>query len=180
MWDDKTIERIKTGQIAATGMITPEQLEAFRKAWEKSTLPRVRFVRTHPDAILPTRGTDGAVGWDVYAVEQAFVYDQPVLVKTGWKIAVPDGYEVQVRPRSGLALKQGITVLNTPGTIDPDYRGDLGVILVGTAPSGRLIHKGDRIAQLVVAPVTRAAMVEVQAFDDTTERGEGGYGSTGS
>ena len=119
------------------------------------------------------------MGWDVYAVEDVTIGSHPVLVQTGWKIAVPDGYEVQVRPRSGLALKQGISVLNTPGTIDPDYRGSLGIILYRTQPQLTDIKKGDRIAQLVVAPVTRAAMIEVEAFDDTTARGEGGFGSSG-
>jgi len=178
---------VTKGTLDIGGEVTAEQIEAFRKAWqdnvveqEIAALPKVRFVRTHPDAILPTRGTDGAVGWDVYSVEDADIGGDPILVSTGWKIAVPDGYEVQVRPRSGLALKKGLSVLNTPGTVDPDYRGPLGVILFRSNGYITSIKKGDRIAQLVVAPVTRAAMVEVEAFDDVTARGEGGYGSTGS
>ena len=148
---------------------------------ETLTTPTVRFVRTHPDAKLPTKGTEGAVGWDVYSVDEGWLFHGDVkLFSTGWNIAVPEGYEVQVRPRSGLALKEGITVLNTPGTVDPDYRGGLGVILTNCKTFGATyINKGDRIAQLVVAPVTSAAMVEVEAFDDETARGTGGYGSTG-
>lgn len=146
--------------------------------------PTVRFVRTNPDAKLPTKGTEGAVGWDVYAAEDAVLLPgMPTLISTGWNIAVQDGYEVQVRPRSGLALKSGVTVLNTPGTVDPDYRGPLGVILLKasgeTVLQGYRVNKGDRIAQLVVAPVTNAAMVEVKAFDDDTARGTGGFGHTG-
>lgn len=146
--------------------------------------PTVRFVRTSPDAKLPTKGTDGAVGWDVYAAEEATLLPGvPTLISTGFNIAVSDGYEVQVRPRSGLALKSGVTVLNTPGTIDPDYRGPLGIILLkvsgDTVLQGYKINKGDRVAQLVVAPVTNAAMLEVEAFNNDTARGTGGFGHTG-
>lgn len=141
----------------------------------------VRFVRKHPEAKLPTRGSDGAVGWDLYAAKP--VYIAPlfrVLVETGWDVAVPDGYEAQVRSRSGLALKNGVFVLNSPGTIDPDYRGSLGVILFNANKDyGYQIDAGMRIAQLVIAPVIPAAMVEVPEFEDTTARGAGGYGSTG-
>jgi dUTP pyrophosphatase len=146
----------------------------------KETTPVVRFLRTSPDAQIPTRGTDDAVGYDVRSTQNYILRPGArVLIDTGWKIAVQDGFEVQVRPRSGLALKKGITVLNTPGTIDPDYRGGLGVILINLSEEPFEINVGDRIAQLVVAPVTSANMVEVDAFDDATKRGEGGYGSTG-
>jgi dUTP pyrophosphatase len=99
-------------------------------------------------------------------------------VATGFAFAIPDGYEVQVRPRSGLALKHGITCLNTPGTIDSDYRGEVKVILANLGDEDFVINTGDRIAQIVVAPVTQGIMVEVDALDDT-ERGTGGFGSTG-
>ena len=99
-------------------------------------------------------------------------------VATGFALAIPDGYEVQVRPRSGLALKHGITCLNTPGTIDSDYRGEVKVILANLGAEPFAIRRGERIAQLVPAPVQRATLVEVDALDDTA-RGTGGFGSTG-
>jgi dUTP pyrophosphatase len=99
-------------------------------------------------------------------------------VPTGLAVAVPAGYELQVRPRSGLALKHGITCVNAPGTIDSDYRGEIKVILGNTGDENFLISRGDRIAQLVLAPVTRAEVTLVESLDDTT-RGDGGFGSTG-
>jgi dUTP pyrophosphatase len=99
-------------------------------------------------------------------------------VATGLALAIPQGYEIQVRPRSGLALKHGITVPNTPGTIDSDYRGELKVILINLGPEPFAIARGDRVAQLVLAPVVQAAWAEVEQLD-ATERGEGGFGSTG-
>ena len=100
------------------------------------------------------------------------------LIPTGLKLAVPRGYEVQVRPRSGLALKHGVTVLNAPGTIDSDYRGEVGVILANLGKEPFTVERGMRIAQLVVAPVERAKIVEVEALPPT-DRGEGGFGSSG-
>jgi dUTP pyrophosphatase len=99
-------------------------------------------------------------------------------VATGLALAIPPGFEIQVRPRSGLALKHGISVPNTPGTIDSDYRGELKVILINHSAAPFAIHRGDRVAQLVLAPVTRARWDEVAELDET-ERGEGGFGSTG-
>lgn len=99
-------------------------------------------------------------------------------VATGLAMAIPDGFEVQVRPRSGLALKHGISVPNTPGTIDSDYRGELKVILINHGADPFEIRRGDRVAQLVLAPVTQASWIEVEALDETA-RGEGGFGSTG-
>jgi dUTP pyrophosphatase len=99
-------------------------------------------------------------------------------VATGFSVAIPEGYEIQVRPRSGLALKHGISVPNTPGTIDSDYRGELKVILINLGAEPFPIHRGDRIAQLVLAPVTQAMWEEVAELDDTA-RGAGGFGSTG-
>jgi dUTP pyrophosphatase len=101
-----------------------------------------------------------------------------MLVKTGLKMAIPKGFEGQVRPRSGLALKQGITCLNSPGTIDSDYRGEVGVILINLSDSVVQLAKGERIAQLVICPVARATVQVVDSLDET-ERGEGGFGSTG-
>jgi len=99
-------------------------------------------------------------------------------VATGFAVAIPDGYEIQVRPRSGLAFKHGITVPNTPGTIDSDYRGELKVLLINHGSESFPVHRGERIGQLVLAPVTRAAFTEVDDLDET-ERGSGGFGSTG-
>ena len=101
-----------------------------------------------------------------------------VLVPTGLRLQIPSGYEGQVRPRSGLALKRGITVLNAPGTIDADYRGEVGVLLVNLSGGAQRIEPGERIAQLVIAPVTRASWHEVEELDES-ERGSGGFGSTG-
>jgi dUTP pyrophosphatase len=151
-------------------------------------MPKVLFRRTHPDAKLPTRATPESVGLDVYACERGYLEaGTTCLVRTGWSIEVPKGYEAQVRSRSGLALKKGVLVLNSPGTIDPDYRGELAVILHSanlpqtnlSAPSGNFWWEvGDRIAQLVIAPVTYAEAEEVEELSGT-ERGEGGFGSTG-
>ena len=128
---------------------------------------------------LPAYATPGAAGMDVVAAEALVL--APGLraaVATGFAIAIPPGYEVQVRPRSGLALKHGITCLNTPGTIDSDYRGEVKVILANLGQEPFEIARGERIAQLVPAPVRRAVLDEVAALDDT-ERGNGGFGSTG-
>jgi dUTP pyrophosphatase len=100
------------------------------------------------------------------------------LIPTGLHIALPEGYEAQVRPRSGLALKHGITVLNTPGTIDADYRGEIGVVLVNLSQQDFVVNDGERIAQMVIARYEQADLVVVEALDET-ERGEGGYGHTG-
>lgn len=128
---------------------------------------------------LPGYATQGAAGMDVVAAED-FQLDpgQRHAVATGFAIAIPAGYEVQVRPRSGLALKHGITCLNTPGTIDSDYRGEVKVILANLGADPFPIRRGDRIAQLVPAPVQQATLVEVEALDETA-RGQGGFGSTG-
>jgi dUTP pyrophosphatase len=127
----------------------------------------------------PTYATDGAAGLDVVAAEEVTLAPgQRHAVATGFAIAIPDGYEVQVRPRSGLALKHGITCLNTPGTIDHDYRGEVKVILANLGHEPFEVRRGERIAQLVPARVSRAAFREVRELDGT-ERGKGGFGSTG-
>jgi len=128
---------------------------------------------------LPAYATAGAAGMDVVAAEDLVLAPGARhAVATGFAIAIPAGYEVQVRPRSGLALKHGITCLNTPGTIDEDYRGEVKVILANLGDEPFTIVRGERIAQLVPAPVQRAVFEEVAALDDTA-RGGGGFGSTG-
>ena len=128
---------------------------------------------------LPAYATDGAAGMDVVSAEDVVIAPAARhAVMTGLAVAIPHGYEIQVRPRSGLALKHGITVPNTPGTIDSDYRGELKVILINLGAAPFEIRRGDRIAQLVVAPVVRGAWIEVDSLDDTA-RGAGGFGSTG-
>ena len=128
---------------------------------------------------LPAYATSGAAGMDVVAAEDVVLAPGARhAVATGFAMAIPVGYEVQVRPRSGLALKHGITCLNTPGTIDSDYRGEVKVILANLSEDNFEIARGDRIAQLVPAPVQRASFAEVETLDETA-RGAGGFGSTG-
>lgn len=128
---------------------------------------------------LPAYATDGAAGMDVVSAEEVTIAPGARhAVATGLAMAISPGFEIQVRPRSGLALKHGITVPNTPGTIDSDYRGELKVILINLGSEPFAIARGDRVAQLVLAPVVQAAWDEVAELDATT-RGEGGFGSTG-
>jgi dUTP pyrophosphatase len=144
---------------------------------------KVRRLPHNADLPLPTYETEQSAGMDLRAAlpEDAPVTLQPgarALVPTGLAIALPPGFEAQVRPRSGLALKHGITCLNSPGTVDADYRGELAVILVNLGQEPLVIKRGERIAQMVIAPVTQGAWIEVDALDET-ERGTGGFGSTG-
>ena len=128
---------------------------------------------------LPAYATAGAAGMDVVAAEAlTLAPGARQAVATGFAIAIPDGFEVQVRPRSGLALKHGITCLNSPGTIDSDYRGEVKIILANLGDAPFVIARGDRIAQLVPAAVQRATLHEVASLDETA-RGAGGFGSTG-
>ncbi len=128
---------------------------------------------------LPSYETSGSAGMDVRAAEALTIAPgKRALAGTGYAFAIPAGYEIQVRPRSGLALKKGISIPNTPGTIDSDYRGELKVILINHGEEDFIVERGDRIAQIVVAPVQRGNLVEVDDLDDT-ERGSGGFGSTG-
>jgi dUTP pyrophosphatase len=128
---------------------------------------------------LPAYATEGAAGMDVLAAEDVTLTPGARhAVATGLALAIPPGFEIQVRPRSGLALKHGITVPNTPGTIDSDYRGELKVILINHGKDAFDVRRGDRIAQLVLSPVTRASWLKVDELDETV-RGEGGFGSTG-
>lgn len=135
------------------------------------------------DLALPAYETAGSAGMDLRAAvaEDAALTLEPggrALVPTGLKMALEPGWEAQVRPRSGLALKHGITCLNTPGTIDSDYRGEVGVILVNLGQEPFVIRRGERIAQMVIAPVAQVSILEVEELD-STERGTGGFGSTG-
>ena len=131
------------------------------------------------DLPLPSYETGGSAGMDVRAAESLTIAcGKRGLVGTGFAFAIPPGYEIQVRPRSGLALKKGLGILNSPGTIDSDYRGELKVILINLGEEDFVIERSDRIAQIVVAPVQRAILVEAADLDDTA-RGSGGFGSTG-
>lgn len=146
-------------------------------------IPRLRLSRVPgaEDLPLPSYATTGAAGLDLRAAVQETLIvgtGERVLVPTGFRIAVPTGYEAQVRPRSGLALQHGIVLPNAPGTIDSDYRGEVQVILWNAGPEPFRIARGDRIAQLVVAPVARVELEEVDL--DETLRGAGGFGSTGA
>ena len=130
---------------------------------------------------LPRYATPLSAGMDLRANLDAPVTLQPLerrLIPTGLRIALPAGYEAQIRPRSGLALKHGITLLNTPGTIDADYRGEIGVIMVNLSQQPFVVNDGERIAQMVVARHEQPTLVEVSVLDET-ERGEGGFGHTG-
>jgi dUTP pyrophosphatase len=131
---------------------------------------------------LPAYATDGAAGMDLLAAVATPLTIPPggrALVPTGLRIALPPGHEMQVRPRSGLALKHGIAMPNAPGTVDEDYRGELQVILMNTGAEPFVVERGMRIAQAVVAPVTRGVWRQVESLPDTS-RGEGGFGSTGT
>jgi len=139
----------------------------------------LKFRRIHPDASLPSYAHEGDAGMDVRSVEDVEIAPgSRALVHTGLVMMLPPGWEAQVRPRSGLALKHGVTVLNTPGTIDAGYRGEVGVILANFGEGPFKVAKGDKVAQIVVAPVARAEIVESAEVDET-ERGAGGFGSTG-
>ncbi|MGE0256386.1 MAG: dUTP diphosphatase [Alphaproteobacteria bacterium] len=133
------------------------------------------------DLPLPAYATDAAAGMDLLAAvaaPQSIAPGARALVPTGLTIALPEGYEGQVRPRSGLALRHGVTVLNAPGTIDADYRGEVAVVLVNFGDAPFTVERGMRVAQLIVAPVSRARWAEVAALPDSV-RGAGGFGSTG-
>jgi dUTP pyrophosphatase len=141
----------------------------------------VRCKRLRPSAVLPRYMTAGAAGMDLASAADGPLTLEPgarLGVPTGWAMELPAGYEAQVRPRSGLASKHGVTVVNAPGTIDSDYRGELVVLLVNLGREPHTIAPGDRVAQLVIAPVTRAEIVEAADLSETA-RADGGFGHTG-
>jgi dUTP pyrophosphatase len=141
----------------------------------------VRIVKKNPKARIPRYESAGAAGADVRACLEEPVIMAPmqrVRISTGLVLEIPRGYEAQIRPRSGLASRAGLTVLNSPGTIDSDYRGELEIILVNLGSGPFTVNDGDRIAQIVIAPAVQAAMTEA-AFVSDTDRGSGGFGSTG-
>ena len=140
---------------------------------------RIRTLPGRPALPLPAYATSGAAGMDLVAAESlTLAPGARGLIGTGLQLAIPDGFEAQVRPRSGLAYRHGITVLNAPGTIDSDYRGELKVLLVNLGSSPVTLEVGDRVAQLVIAPVLQAELHVVTVLDGTP-RGEGGFGHTG-
>jgi dUTP pyrophosphatase len=140
---------------------------------------QIKRLPNNEDLPLPAYETAGAAGMDLRAAEAVTLKPGARhLVPTGLSIALPQGFEAQVRPRSGLAVKHGVTVLNSPGTIDCDYRGEVKVPLINHGHDDFVIARGDRIAQMVIAPVTRASWTEVDMLDETA-RGAGGFGSSG-
>ena len=139
----------------------------------------LRFKKVHPDAVLPSYAHPSDAGMDLRSVDDlTLAPGQRALVHTGLVMLLPPLYEAQVRPRSGLALKNGVTVLNTPGTIDSGYRGEVGVILINLGQAAFDVRKGDKIAQMVIAAVTQPNIEETDVVDET-DRGSGGFGSTG-
>lgn len=157
------VENLKTGGSLTVVNVLIEQLQ------EAQDLP------------LPSYATAGSVGMDLFAAvnqELSLMPGERTLVPTGIRIAVPDGYEAQLRPRSGLAIKQGLSLVNSPGTIDSDYRGQVQVVIINLGSEAIVIRRGDRIAQMVICPVIRARLVESTSLPETT-RGEGGFGHTG-
>lgn len=148
--------------------------------------PAVRIKRLDPNAAIPAYQTTGAAGLDLAAClprhehgpEVTIAPGAIVRIPLGFAVAIPEGYEGQVRPRSGLATKHGVTVPNAPGTVDADYRGEMFVALINHGPEPHTVRHADRIAQLVIAPVAHATLIETDELDETA-RGEGGFGSTG-
>ncbi|EOR20969.1 MULTISPECIES: dUTP diphosphatase [Clostridium] len=140
---------------------------------------KLKIQKIHNEAIIPSYAHKGDAGLDLYSVEKVTINpSETALIKTGIKIELPPQTEAQVRPRSGLALKHGITVLNTPGTIDEGYRGEVGIILINHGKEPFIVEKGMKIAQMIVKPVWYVDIEEVEELSDT-ERAEGGFGSSG-
>ncbi|WP_343101041.1 dUTP diphosphatase [Romboutsia sp. MSSM.1001216sp_RTP31141st1_G3_RTP31141_220114] len=139
----------------------------------------LKIKKLHDDAIIPNFAHKGDAGMDLYSIEEVVIpASESRLIKTGISIALPKNTEAQVRPRSGLAFKHSVTVLNTPGTIDEGYRGEIGVILINHGKEDFTVNKNMKIAQMVVKPIYDINILEVNDLDDT-ERGNGGFGSTG-
>lgn len=141
----------------------------------------IKVKKLHPSAIVPVYMTEHAAGMDLCTVIDAPVVLAPgerTLLPTGLAMEIPPGYEGQVRPRSGLALKKGVALVNSPGTIDADYRGEIGIIIINLGNQPVEFLPGDRVAQLVIAPVTRATLIETEVLNDS-QRSTGGFGHTG-
>jgi len=144
----------------------------------KMVIP-IKIKKLHPDAIMPHYAHDGDAGMDVYSVEDiTIMHKKRELISTGLSFEIPKGFEIQIRPKSGLALKHGLTIPNTPGTLDSGYRGELKVILLNTGDEPYEVKKGEKIAQIVLARYEEAEIQEVNDLSDT-QRGDGGFGSTG-
>jgi dUTP pyrophosphatase len=144
-------------------------------------MTKILIKKLSKTAIIPKYETQGASGLDISAninEDLTLAINESILVPTGIAVSIPQGFEIQIRPRSGLAAKKGISVLNTPGTIDADYRGEIKVILINHGNEPFVIRNGDRIAQMVVCPIVQAKFEQVDELNDT-ERGSGGFGSTG-
>lgn len=140
---------------------------------------KIKFKKLNEEALIPEFQTKGSAGMDIHSIESVTLNPMDFkIVKTGLAVEIPNGYEIQVRPRSGMACKKGITVINSPGTIDADYRSEIGVGLINLSNSSTLISKGDRIAQLIVNKIEYPE-VEVVSELSETDRGSGGFGSTG-
>jgi dUTP pyrophosphatase len=145
-------------------------------------MTKIQIKKLSSSVLIPKYETSGSSGMDISAHIENNIIIKPgekALIATGFSIAIPKGYEVQIRPRSGLAVKKNITVLNTPGTIDADYRGEIKVILINLGKENFTVTNGERIAQMVVCPVINASLEEVKELSDT-QRGLGGFGSTGT
>lgn len=170
----RQLEKTIADAIKRTGIVTNGQGEASPVVLKFKRLP-------HFKGHLPTYQTEGASGLDIRACLDEPINLPPgerVLIPTGLSIEIPQGYEVQVRPRSGLAIKRGLSLVNTPGTIDADYRGEVKVILINLGQESFVIQDQERIAQLVVCPIVQAQIEVAEELSDT-ERGDGGFGSTG-
>ena len=142
-------------------------------------MAKIRIKKIRDNAVTPRYEHDGDAGMDLYAVEDSILRPgQRKLIPTGFQVEVPKGHEMQIRPKSGLALKHGITVLNTPGTVDSCYRGEVGVIILNTSDRDYEVNAGEKVAQAVIARVEKAVVEEVEELTET-QRGAGGFGSTG-
>ena len=145
-------------------------------------MTKIQIKKLSSDVLTPQYETPGSSGMDISAyIRKDIIINSGdrALVPTGFSLSIPKGYEVQIRPRSGLASKKGITVLNTPGTIDSDYRGEIRVVIINLSKDKFIVKNGERIAQIVVCPVEQVSMEEVKDLSET-ERGVGGFGSTGT
>jgi len=142
-------------------------------------MPIVGIQKLHPDAVIPEYKTTGSAGADLVSIQDVDIQPGKVgVVSLGFSVSFISGYEIQIRPRSGLAANYAVTVVNSPGTVDSDYRGPMKVLLINHGDKVFRVSKGDRVAQMVLSPVCRAEFEELETLDET-ERGEGGFGSTG-